>query len=53
MIERTVEFDEGKKLADSYGIKFFETSAKENKNIDECFITMSREVKDKMLINNL
>jgi len=27
MPERTVEFSEGKRLADSHGIPFFETSA--------------------------
>jgi GTPase SAR1 family protein len=35
--DREVLYDEGKNLAETYGIKFYETSAKENKNIDECF----------------
>ena len=43
--ERVVSFDEGRQLADSYGIKFFEASAKENLNIDKVFLTLARDVK--------
>ena len=34
---RKVTEKEGKELADYYGIEFFETSAKDTINIDECF----------------
>ena len=33
----------GKALADQYGIKFFETSAKNNVNIEEVFVTVAHE----------
>lgn len=36
--------EEGKKMAEFYGIDFFETSAKETINIDECFKSISRKV---------
>lgn len=47
--KRQVSFDNGKELADKYGIKFLETSAKETVNIDELFVSttkifMSRQV---------
>lgn len=48
---RTVEFSEGKKLADSYGVSFFETSAKNDVNVEETFGTMAREIKEKWLKN--
>ena len=35
--ERVVSKEEGQKLADSLGISFLETSAKEKVNIDEVF----------------
>jgi len=42
--ERVVSIDEGRKLAESHGVKFFETSAKENLNIDKVFLTLARDV---------
>ena len=35
--EREVSYDEGAALAKEYGLAFFETSAKENININEMF----------------
>ena len=40
--KRQVSFDNGKELADKYGIKFLETSAKETVNIDELFVSTTR-----------
>jgi len=45
--ERVVSIDEGRQLAESYGIKFFETSSKENSNIDEMFMTLARDINKK------
>ena len=50
---REVSYEEGKKLADSYGIKFIETSAKENENITELFTMMGKLMfKDALLAAN-
>ena len=35
--ERVVTYDQGKKLADSLGFNFFETSAKDNINVRSAF----------------
>lgn len=46
--ERQVTFDEGKSLADTFGIKFFETSAKGDINVNEAFQTICKEIKEKI-----
>lgn len=43
---RCVSFSEGKDLADSYGIKFFETSARNGAQVQEVFETMTRDIMD-------
>ena len=42
--ERQVSYEEGKKLADEWGIDFFETSAKENINVKEVFECLTRRI---------
>ena len=37
-------FEQGKDFADQYGMKFFETSSKNSINVNEAFITMTKEV---------
>lgn len=44
-----VSKEEGAQLAAEYGIQFFETSAKEDKNVEKGFITIAREVKDRLM----
>lgn len=39
----------GKELADEYGIKFLETSAKNSTNVDEAFITLVRDIKKRLI----
>ena len=42
--ERKVSFEKGMKFADLHGMKFFETSAKENKNVEEAFKEMTKDI---------
>ncbi len=39
-----VTTEQGEKLAQEYGIKFFETSAKEKINVDEAFRTIATDI---------
>ncbi|KAH0487368.1 MAG: hypothetical protein KVP17_001899 [Porospora cf. gigantea B] len=48
--QKTVSYEEGKALADEYGIKFMETSAKNNHNVDEAFFIMAAEIKTRVEI---
>ena len=41
---RCVSYYEGKELADSYGIKFFETSARNGAQVQEVFEVMTRDI---------
>lgn len=47
--DRQVSYEEGKKMADSFGIDFFEVSAKNNTNITEMFTYMAKQIKQKGL----
>ena len=42
--KRVVSFNQGKEFADTYGLKFIETSAKKNLNVNEAFETLGREL---------
>lgn len=44
-----VSREEGAQLAAEYGIQFFETSAKNDINVEKGFITIAREVKDRLM----
>lgn len=46
---RQVSTDEGKELADTYNIRFMETSAKESANVEEAFTLMTKEIKSRVV----
>ena len=46
--DRDVKYEEGKKIADQYGYKFFETSAKTGENINEIFYEIGKLIKIKL-----
>jgi Ras-related protein Rab-1A len=45
--KRAVSFAEGKAFADSLGIPFLETSAKNAVNVEQAFLTMAAQIKDR------
>lgn len=47
--DRKVSSDEGRQLAVSFGVEYYEVSAKENTNITEMFMSIGKEIKDKIL----
>ncbi|XP_028802149.1 ras-related protein RABE1c-like, partial [Neltuma alba] len=46
--KRVVPTSKGQALADEYGIKFFETSAKTNMNVEEVFFSIARDIKQRL-----
>ncbi|KAK4373569.1 hypothetical protein RND71_008953 [Anisodus tanguticus] len=46
--KRAVPTSKGQALADEYGIKFFETSAKTNLNVEEVFFSIGRDIKQRL-----
>ena len=51
MSEKLVETARGQALADEYGIKFFETSAKSNINVVESFTATATDIKKRLMDN--
>lgn len=43
--------EKGKALAAEYGIKFFETSAKLNTNVDESFMSIAKDIVERLKEN--
>ncbi|RWR86034.1 ras-related protein RABE1c-like protein [Cinnamomum micranthum f. kanehirae] len=46
--KRAVPTSKGQALADEYGIKFFETSAKTNLNVEQVFYSIARDIKQRL-----
>lgn len=46
--QRQVSFEEGKEFADSLGVQFLETSAKNNSNVEKAFFALANEIKGRV-----
>lgn len=46
-----VTFEQGKALADEFGIRFFETSAKLDTNVDNAFMSIAKDIVERLKIN--
>jgi len=51
--ERVVKFEDGKQMAESFGIPFIETSAKSSTNVINAFMEMSITIKKDFGINDI
>ena len=49
---RAISIEEGQEMANHYGVRFMETSAKECKNVDSAFQLMTREIKANIVVRS-
>lgn len=49
MICEAISKEQGQALADEYGIKFLETSAKSNIGVEESFFSLARDIKKRLI----
>ncbi|WRT63979.1 GTP-binding protein ypt2 [Kwoniella shivajii] len=47
--KRTVTIEQGRALADEFGLRFLETSAKANEGVEEAFFTLARDIKTRLI----
>ncbi|SAM09710.1 hypothetical protein [Absidia glauca] len=46
--KKVVDINQAQELADSYGMALLETSAKESTNVEQAFLTMARQIKERV-----
>ena len=49
LFAQVISLDEGDSLAKEYNINFFETSAKQDLNVEKAFITIATDVKNRLI----
>jgi len=47
--QRAISFEEGESLAKEYNIHFYETSAKQDLNVEKSFMTIATDVKNRLM----
>eukprot|EP01117_Protostelium_nocturnum_P007504 TRINITY_DN2684_c0_g1_i1.p1 TRINITY_DN2684_c0_g1~~TRINITY_DN2684_c0_g1_i1.p1 ORF type:complete len:213 (-),score=69.58 TRINITY_DN2684_c0_g1_i1:63-701(-) len=47
--KKVIDVARGKAMADEYGIRFLETSAKNSINVEEAFISLARDIKKRLI----
>eukprot|EP00597_Dinobryon_sp_UTEXLB2267_P003274 CAMPEP_0170075736 /NCGR_PEP_ID=MMETSP0019_2-20121128/12830_1 /TAXON_ID=98059 /ORGANISM="Dinobryon sp., Strain UTEXLB2267" /LENGTH=205 /DNA_ID=CAMNT_0010286917 /DNA_START=126 /DNA_END=743 /DNA_ORIENTATION=+ len=47
--QRVITYEEGESLAKEYNIHFYETSAKQDMNVEKSFITIATDVKNRLI----
>jgi len=47
--KKVIDYERGKALAEEYGIKFLETSAKNSINVEEAFVTLAKDIKKRLI----
>ena len=47
--QRVVSTEDGQRLAQEYGIQFFEASAKQNLNVEKAFVSIAHESMERLL----
>ncbi|KAJ2472509.1 ras GTPase [Coemansia sp. RSA 2322] len=50
---RQVDYTAAKEFADALGLSFLETSAKSSTNVEQAFLTMAKQIKDRMGASNV
>ncbi len=50
--KRKVPAADAQALADKYGMMYFETSAKEDTNVEQCFFKLVKQISEKMKLDN-
>jgi len=50
--KKVVDTQRGQQLAEGYNIKFLETSAKNNLNVEEAFFSIARDIKSRLIDSN-
>ncbi|KAI9197129.1 ras family-domain-containing protein [Polychytrium aggregatum] len=50
--KKVISKEQGQALADEYGIRFIETSAKSNIGVEEAFFSLARDIKKRLIDND-